>query len=203
MSVYYYQGAPIVAPFTIVSNEPMFDAETVSLKKQRATQGAQRWEMSFTTVPTETAVGGSFVDSLKDFHLPDSMVMPQLKQVLESYTFSGSVNTLNSSAAGDITVDLNNTSGGQSGIIPKGYFVKFANHDKVYVVTEDVNLSGSTNRAMKIYPALTESVGSNVNLKVENNCTFVFFRSIDSQRGITFSDGILATSGTINLEEAI
>ena len=47
MSVYYYNGAQILAPFTITSNEPMFDMTTISLKTQRASQGAQRWELSF------------------------------------------------------------------------------------------------------------------------------------------------------------
>ena len=41
---YYYKGAKILAPLTIKSNEPIYDTDTISLAKQRASQGAQRWE---------------------------------------------------------------------------------------------------------------------------------------------------------------
>jgi hypothetical protein len=180
----------------------MFDADTVSLKKQRASQGAQRWELSFSTVPTDSDIADNFVASVKDFHLPDSMIMPQFKEVLNRYTFVGDILTSNSSAAGDEDATLSNNSG-QSGIIPKGYFIKFANHDKVYLVTEDINLDGNTNKNLKLYPALVKAVPSQTQVMVEDNCTIAFFRSLDSQRGITFSDGIMVNSGVITLEEAI
>ena len=49
---YYYEGYEILAPLTIASNEPMFDSDTVSLRKQRASQSAQRWELSFGILTT-------------------------------------------------------------------------------------------------------------------------------------------------------
>ena len=44
---YTFQGQDIVAPFRLSSNEPVFSADSVSLKVRRVKQGAQRWEIEF------------------------------------------------------------------------------------------------------------------------------------------------------------
>jgi hypothetical protein len=75
---YYYEGYEILAPLTIASNEPMFDADTVSLRKQRASQSAQRWELSFsilTTTPADALL------SIVDFDIAKTMTMPQLNDI--------------------------------------------------------------------------------------------------------------------------
>jgi hypothetical protein len=75
---YYYEGYEIVAPLTITSNEPVFDADTISLRKQRATQNAQRWELSFGVVTTSPA---DLLASIIDFDIAKTMAMPQLNDV--------------------------------------------------------------------------------------------------------------------------
>jgi hypothetical protein len=75
---YYYEGYEILAPLTITSNEPVFDADTISLRKQRATQNAQRWELSF-SVTTLTPSG--LLTSITDFDSAKTMTMPQLNEV--------------------------------------------------------------------------------------------------------------------------
>jgi len=201
MTVYYYEGAKILAPLTISSNEPFFDADTVSLKKQRASQGAQRWELSFSTLPKDN-VAEAFIASVNNLHLADSMIMPQLQEVENRFTLSGNILTSNSSAAGDLDVTMNND-GSNTGLLPKGYFIKFANHDKIYVVTNDNDFAGSTNRTMNIFPALTQTVPAQTAVYTSTNATFTFFRDIDNVKGITFTDGILSNQGTINLIEAV
>jgi len=75
---YYFEGYEIVAPLTIASNEPIFDVDTISLKKQRASQGVQRWELSFGVTTTEPA---SLLTSIVDFDTVKTMTMPQLNDV--------------------------------------------------------------------------------------------------------------------------
>jgi len=75
---YYYEGYEILAPLTISSNEPMFDSDTVSLRKQRSSQNAQRWELSFdilTTSPADALISITGFDTVK------TMTMPQLTDV--------------------------------------------------------------------------------------------------------------------------
>jgi len=80
---YYFEGYEIVAPLTITSNEPMFDADTVSLRKQRAAQNAQRWELSFNIVTTTPA---DALLSIVDFDTEQTMTMPQLNDVNDRLT---------------------------------------------------------------------------------------------------------------------
>jgi len=80
MTVYYFEGSPIVAPLTIESNEPVFAVDTINLKQQRASQGAQRWELSF-QVQTRDIEENYFVDIVSMANQANTMVMPQLLSV--------------------------------------------------------------------------------------------------------------------------
>ena len=64
MKKYQFESYDIVAPFTIASNEPMFDTDSISLKKQRSSQGVQRWELSFNII---TSSPSSLMSSIIDF----------------------------------------------------------------------------------------------------------------------------------------
>lgn len=75
---YYYKGYEIVTPFTISSNEPMFDVDTVSLSKVRSSQNVQRWEMTFNILTDSPA---DILADLPNFDISQNMVMPQLKEV--------------------------------------------------------------------------------------------------------------------------
>lgn len=75
---YYYEGYEILAPLTIVSNEPMFDSDTISLKKQRSSQGVQRWELSFNALTNSPA---DAMVAMTSFGTVKTMTMPQLTDV--------------------------------------------------------------------------------------------------------------------------
>jgi len=203
MTIYYYNGAKIVAPFSIISNEPMFDMTTVSLKTQRASQGHQRWELSFNTMlSTEDAQIDNFIESFKDTENSDTMIMPQFKRVLDRFDASSNdVPVGQISNSGASSVFLNRT--GVNGTLPKGSFIKFSSHDKVYVVTSDVDLYGTGNVQVNLYPNLREQVTTSATMKLGSDCLISYYRDIDNQTGITFTDGILSNTGTINLIEAV
>lgn len=196
---YYFEGAEILAPFTIMSNEPMFDIDTVSLKKLRATQNAQRWELSFEVLNADNPTD-LLLSSLVNSDQVSTMIMPQFKEVYDATTCSNSPRVLTAASAGAGTIVVDKASA--SGLLPKGSFVKFSNHDKLYILTENLNMSSGTTRA-KIYPALTRSVGINTSLNFLENCEISYFRDISDLKGITFSDGILSNIGTVNLVEAL
>ena len=161
---YYFEGYEIVTPFSISSNEPMFDADTISLKKQRASQGAQRWEMSFNIVTTTPA---DALLSIIDFDSVQSMTMPQLNDVNDRLT----------------TVNY-----------PKGAFVTGSNN-KVYMIKSDASSVVDSN----LYP----TPPSGLTYSTVANATIRYYRDVSDLRGITFSDGILADPGAINIIEAL
>jgi len=197
---YYFEGAEILAPFTISSNEPMFDVDTVSLKKQRTSQNAQRWELSFRILNADNPAE-LMLSSLIDFDETKTMIMPQLKAVYEATTCTANPVVHTTAASGSSTVVLTYTS--SSGIIPKGSFIKFSNHDKVYVVKSNINMDLQSNVSAQIFPALVTQVNSEDTLQILDDCVFTYFRDVNDLRGLTFSDGILSDLGTINLVEAL
>jgi hypothetical protein len=202
MSVYYYKGAQILAPYTIRSNEPMYDVDTVSLKKQRASQNAQRWEISFNTAGTVDTVQDMLIAAVNATQLTDTMVMPQLPAVDEKTTIStASLPVAVAGAIGDTSVVMQVA--GPTGLFPKGSFFKFNNHDKIYMTTSDTSFDGGTNVTMNFYPKLRSVVTTSNSVKNGSQCTLTYYKSIDNMAGVIFTDGVLSNSGTIELIEAL
>jgi hypothetical protein len=106
MTVYYFEGSPIVAPLTIESNEPVFAVDTINLKQQRASQGAQRWELSF-QIQTRDIEEDYFVSMVTNASTAKSMTMPQLLSVDKKTTLpiTGVASAANAGAS-SITVNF-------------------------------------------------------------------------------------------------
>jgi hypothetical protein len=192
---YYFKGAQILAPFTISSNEPVFEVDTVSLSIQRASQGAQRWEISFTTVTTEETQADMLVGTVTNLTTADTMVMPQLPSVVNNNTAGVNlvVSTAQTAGASNVTVV-------SDGVIQKGSFIKFSNHDKLYMVIEDVSAGTAP---IPIHPRLREDVGTGDTMLTGDSALLTYFRDIDNLTGLSFSDGVLSNAGTITLIESV
>jgi len=202
MAVYYYKNSQILAPFSVVSNEPMFDMTTVSLKTRRASQGHQRWELSFNIQPTDNNIEETLLAGIDNLNA-DTMVMPQFTSVLERFTATGTFQTAGIANAGATTINVAN-SASELGIIPKGYFIKFSTHDKLYILTDDINFNSADSVLnLFIYPKLKVQVNSNTQILLGDDSLFSYYKDINNQTGITFTDGVLANPGTITLLEAI
>ena len=192
---YYFKGSKILAPLSITSNEPMFDVDTVSLAKQRASQGAQRWEVAFNTVTSDATEADMLVGIIDSLAVADTMVMPQLPSVDRVNTAGISLAISANKAAGQSSVTIVS-----NGIISKGSFIKFSNHAKIYMVTADV-AAGTV--PVSIYPSLRSAVTTAHTFKTGASCTLTYYRDINNMRGLTFTDGLLSSAGTINLVEAL
>lgn len=192
---YYYNGAKILAPLSIASNEPVFDIDTVSLSKQRASQGAQRWEISFNTATSGATEADMLVGVVTGINTADTMPMPQMPSV-DRLTTCSSGRPIGNEVAGSSVVWTNN-----DGFIPKGAFVKFSGHAKIYMVTAD-HATGVSD--LQIYPNLVSPVWNNIDtLQIGASATFTYYRDVSNLRGLTFTDGILSSTGTINLVEGL
>lgn len=192
---YYFKGAKILAPLSITSNDPVFDVDTVSLSKQRATQGAQRWELAFTTATSDATEADMLVGVIDGITSAETMIMPQLPSVdrLNTAGVSLAINANASGGASTVAVV-------SDGIISKGSFIKFSNHDKVYLVTADV-AAGTV--PVSIYPSLRSAVTTAHTMNTGASVDLRYYREVSNLRGLTFTDGILSSTGTINLVEAL
>jgi len=163
----------------------------VSLSIQRASQGAQRWEISFTTVTTEDTEADFILGTVTGLTTTDTMVMPQLPSVVK-----------NNTATANLTISVAQTAGASSvtvvsdGVIQKGSFIKFSNHDKLYMVTADVSAGTAP---ISIHPKLKQAVATTDTMLTGDSVLFTYFRDIDNLTGLTFSDGVLSQAGTITL----
>ena len=192
---YTFNGATILAPLSITSNQPIYETDTVSLSKQRASQGAQRWELSFTTVTSESTEADMLVGMITGLATASTMIMPQIPSVVKGNTAGVSLVISAGVAAG-----LSSVTVVSDGIIKKGSFIKFSNHDKLYMVTADV-AAGTV--PVSIYPSLRTAVTTSHTLKTGSSAVLTYYRGIDSTQGLKFTDGILSSVGSISLSEAI
>ena len=192
---YTFNGATILAPVTITSNQPIYETDTVSLSKQRASQGAQRWELSFTTVTTENTEADMLVGMITGLATSATMVMPQIPSAAKGNTAGVSLVISVAAAAGLSAVTVVS-----DGVIKKGSFIKFSNHDKLYMVTADV---AAGTAPVSIYPSLRTAVAITDTFQTGTSAVLSYYRDIDTTQGLSFADGIISSVGTISLVEAI
>ena len=87
---------------------------------------------------------------------------------------------------GSSNVGVDNS--GNTGTLKKGDLIKFSNHDKVYMLTADVNLDGSSVNALSFYPPLTTAVTSSHTVTY-TNVPIKVFQDKDQIKFITQADG--------------
>jgi hypothetical protein len=191
---YKFNGSDIVTPFTIASNQPMFETTTVSLKTQRASQGAQRWEFAFTTVNTADTVADMLVGMVDNLDTVESMIVPQIV----TSTIVGVRPTAPALAVGATSFTTTNPSS-TIGAWQKGEFFNFAGQDKLYMATS----TGETDAPVSFFPPLVDEVSNGTTVQTWNYATIKYLRTIDTATGITFSDGVLSSPGTITIIEAL
>lgn len=203
MATVEYLGERIIAPVEILSNQPGFQSETIALRTQTVGVTAQRWELRFKVDHEDPAA--HFTQRIPNRFATKTMVMPQFYQRRGQPTnaLTGTVTVGTNTAAGQSTVPIRRTSG-TAGLLSRGRFVKFSNHNKVYLITANVTLPNDGNVNLSIFPALTEAVTTSHQLMhLDNDVTITAYESIDNINGLVYTDGILTDNGPIHLIEAL
>jgi hypothetical protein len=86
---------------------------------------------------------------------------------------------------------------GGTGTLKKGDLIKFSNHDKVYMITEDVaSLASAT---LNFYPNLVTGI-TNTTTVTYNNVPLKVYLDSDQQKYITQADGTYKYEITLNEE---
>lgn len=119
-------------------------------------------------------------------------------------TASGTITVVNTSsttptlslAAGSKTIPVS----GGSGTLLKGDLVKFSNHNKVYMVTEDCNLDGSSVDQLNISPGLTTALTGGGQTITYDNVPFTVYLDTDVVKYITQADGTFVYEVVLNEE---
>jgi hypothetical protein len=194
-----YEGgeviAQFVAPLTVKSNRPIFMADTLSLHRKVSRRTAQRWEIETNLMPLTTTANDLFVNFVVNgYSEPMYIVMPQNYGVIKRRTSTAA--TTASGAEGASVVTL----AGHNGLIPKGTFIKFDNHDKIYMTTADIV---AIDNQLSIYPELRKPVAGGTVMKYRDDVIMKGLYDTDVVTGMVFTDGILMDNGTIKIVEKL
>ena len=184
--------ARFVTPLTIRSNHPISFSDTLSLKRFINKRSAQRWEIETNVEPLSYSANDLMVNLVsKGYSESVIITTPQNIGVRKKRTIAPCVatGTVNSS---QITISSH------TGYMPKGTFIKFANHSKVYMTTTDLNGNGS----VSIYPTLRTALTS-TSVSNDDQVFMTCLYDTDTTRGMVFSDGILMDNGSIKLVEKL
>lgn len=119
-------------------------------------------------------------------------------------TASGTVTVVNATslapvlslAAGSKNIGIS----GGTGTLKKGDLIKFSNHDKVYMLTEDVNLDGSTVDQLSFYPPLTTALTGGGQTITYNSVPFKVYLNSDTATFSTSADGLHQYEISVNEE---
>ena len=158
---------------------------SISGRTQRIKTGVQYWSFKLESPPLDR----------NDFFSQYSFIVQQEGQV-ESFTIVPPVvGSTRGTAAGTVTVNATVAAGqltcnstGGTGTLKKGDVIKFSNHDKVYMLTQDVNLDGSTVDTLNFYPALTTGI-TNATTVTYNDVPFTVYFNSDNLSYTTGTDG--------------
>jgi hypothetical protein len=190
---------PITAGFQTLdfqSNTNSRVSVSVSGKSQRIKTGAQFWSFKLKS-PAMTRA-----QVMADF----AFIVQQDGQV-ESFTIvPPEISTTRGTASGTITINATYASGqsvvkgnGASGTLKKGDLIKFSNHDKVYMITDDVDMDASSEDTFNIYPPLTTAVSNSTTVTYNSVPIKVYFDK-DEQKYITQADGTFKYEIVMNEE---
>jgi hypothetical protein len=172
-------------------------SESLSLKRDTSIRPVQRWEFETKLVPQSFTAADLFVHiTLHGNHTSFDVAMPQVygsKIVANRSPGTGSVSV--NGVLGDRTVTLTSI----TGVIPKGLFIKFANHSKIYMVEE----ARDGNGVLKIFPGLVANVPQNTLINAGDIVKGSFLYDLETVIGMSFIDGVLMDNGTIKLVEAL
>ena len=147
-----FPTTPTFNSLSIKSNVTYVGSETLNMRSQTRDLGGQRFEVSAGYPPMTAADFAPIWAYIaqRQGGQAFSVVLPRFSNQLSTAT--GTANINGSFSAGVSSVDIV----GISGILKAGDYIKFSNHDKVYLITADRAGTGS----LSIFPPLRTPISS-------------------------------------------
>ena len=181
-------------------------SKSISGKKLSRTIDSQRWAFTALII---TAKRSDVYGELMDFIIKQrsgkenfTIIPPEVEDARGSET--GSVLVNGAQSAGDTTIAMDGFAGDGAGRFKMGDFIKFASHDKVYMVVADVT-SSSNAATVTIEPPLIADI-ANDSAVTYDNVPFTVHLTNDAQEfGAIGSDkdGNLLYKYELDVEETL
>ena len=218
------------APISVSSRRVVFSSDTLSLKRVAASGSSQRWEIETTIAQSENGVEFFLNSVVNDVDQKVYVRMPQPVQKFgdvvrglgrsggnaEEYPTANPTRVSNNDFAfaygtGDV---VSSKGAGESAVgilldpnsqLFTGSFIRFTNHNKVYLIREITSVSVNTANVV-VFPNLTASItggGTPETAYLGGHVTAHMYYDLDNAIGISYSDGILTDPGVVKLVEAL
>ena len=178
-----FPSSPVASSIKITGVSPTLTSVTHSLKRQARSRGGQRWMIEATYPPmsrADFAPVWAFAHSQQGQYETFSYTPPVYGNTSGTATGTLLVNNVSGYAAGTSTI----ASDGLTGTLKAGDCIKFANHDKIYMLTAD----GSTSLAIE--PPLQTAVVNNEAITY-NSVAFTMSFAADTQEMSVGTDGFV------------
>jgi hypothetical protein len=171
-----YPTSPAFNAINLESDSPSLFSEAISGRMQSRKIGGQKWRFtaSYATMTrNEFQPVWAFVVAQKGRHGVFTVVPTGISDTNGTATGVAAVNEASGSAIGDTTITID----GITGSLKAGDMIKFAGHDKVYMLTADRSGAGD----ITIEPALVSAVTNNEQI-IYNNVPFTMRLANDVQQ---------------------
>lgn len=186
--------AEFVVPLTFRSNKPVFATDALSLKRSTRQRSAQRWEIETRLDPKRGGANDLMVDLVTSGnHTLVQVLVPQNTGAVFARTSVSAPTATGALGASQITV------AGNAGTIPKGTFIRFANHSKVYMLTTRLDGNGPVG----VFPTLRSAVPAGTAFKFRDDVVMDCLYDLDTVQGQVYEDGILMDVGVVKLIEKL
>ena len=195
--------AVFASPMTILSNEQVNKGDTLSLKRRAADLGVQRWEIEAECSPLEDAHEYTVHAMQYGTHTPFPIRMPQLYRKVTTGT-PGHLMTKSGATVQSDTVRVYSddpVAAMACGLKP-GEFVRFDGQQKVYMVMASDYDSANNAMTLQLKPRLRQAVTLGTLLFYGDKVTMMVYYDIDNATAIKYTDGVLASPGTLKFVEA-
>ena len=178
---------------------------SVSGKTHRRKIGAQFWSARLKSPQMAKAdfmADYSFVVQQDGQFGSFTIILPEVSSskgtVSGTITVNATVSTdpVMSPAAGSSKVGVDTVA---TGTLKKGDLIKFSNHSKVYMLTEDVDMDGSSVNTLDIYPPLQTTVTASHTVTYDN-VPLTVFSDKDQIKYVTSLDGTFKYEIILNEE---
>jgi len=156
-----FPTTPTANAIKIKNNQTTIVSTSISGRRQARQLQNQRWEMTVSFPPmtrTNFAPIFAFINSQRGRKETFTYTPPIINDALGTETGSVLVNGVH--AVADTTIAMDAFAGDGAGRFKAGDYIKFASHDKVYMVVSDVT-SSSNAATVTIEPPLTTALADN------------------------------------------
>lgn len=179
------------------SNQNTRVTVAVSGKTQRLQTGSQYWSFTLKSPKkTRAEVMSDYAFLVEQNGQASSFTITPPEIASTRGTASGVITNDATVAAGQNSCDVGG--GGVGTTLLKGDMIKFSNHDKVYMVTEDITFTGG-NDTIEFHPPLVTGIDNTTTITY-NDVPFKVYLTGDNIRYATSTDGLYQYEIKVNEE---